>query len=202
MPDQKQWVFTRLVEDTDDIRQLIAYAIYKADKDDYAKQLVRRRLPESQLPAYLERYHDSIAYSERQLDHYRDKAACIIDRLVLTVSQQVQYACDRKIASLKLSHEAELDKKWIEWGKNATAYSAYLAKPGWSATLMNGVIKWLLSGISGLLATLFSTLLIVGTLSLFAPEMRSAARNILKNGIDTLIPLNPTGLSDIGRHNE
>jgi len=114
MPDQKQWVFTRLVEDTDDIRQLIAYAIYKADKDDYAKQLVRRRLPESQLPAYLERYHDSIAYSERQLDHYRDKAACIIDRLVLTVSQQVQYACDRKIASLKLSHKAELDKKWIE----------------------------------------------------------------------------------------
>lgn len=42
MPDQKQWVFTRLVEDTDDIRQLIAYAIYKADKDDYAKQLLRR----------------------------------------------------------------------------------------------------------------------------------------------------------------
>lgn len=30
MPDQKQWVFTRLVMDTDDTRQLIAYAIYKA----------------------------------------------------------------------------------------------------------------------------------------------------------------------------
>lgn len=202
MPDQKQWVFTRLVEDTDDTRQLIAYAIYKADKDDYAKQLLRRRLPESQLPAYLERYHDSIAYSERQLDHYRDKAACIIDRLVLSVSQQSQYACEQKIASLKSHHREELEKKWIEWGKNATAYSAFLTKPGWSATLMNGVFKWILSGISGLLATLFSTLLIVGTLSLFAPDMRSAARNILKNGIDTLIPLNPAGLADPVQDNE
>ncbi len=202
MPDQKQWVFTRLVMDTDDTRQLIAYAIYKADKDDYAKQLLRRRLPESQLPAYLERYHDSIAYSERQLDHYRDKAACIIDRLVLRVSQQVQFASDQKIALLKSDHKEELEKKWIEWGNNAAAYSAYVAKPRWPATLMHGFIKWMLSGISGLLATLFSTLLIVGTLSLFAPEMRSAARNILKNGIDTLIPLNPTGLSDTEQHNE
>ncbi|MCR2658919.1 hypothetical protein NSP18_16020, partial [Salmonella enterica] len=61
----------------------------------------------------------------------------------------------------------------------------------WYTRFGKGILSWLGGGVSGLLATAISTLLIVGAVSLFTPSVRDTARDSLKGVVDTLIPETP-----------
>lgn len=191
MSQPKKWVFTELVQGADEPEQLIAYAMYKADKDDLATQCRARLLPEADIVAELTSFHDSIAYSDRRLQDYRDKAKRAVDQLVGSVSKRVAAAYDQTIAAMKDGHQLDLREKWKTWGENAALYSAHLAQPVWYIRLGKGVLSWLGGGISSLLATVISTLIIVGAVSLFTPSVRDTARDSLKGVVDTLIPATP-----------
>ncbi len=199
----KKWVFTELVQDSDEPEQLIAYAMYKADKDDHATQCRARFLPEADIVAELTSFHDSVAYSDRRLQDYRDKAKRAVDQLVGSVSERVAVAYDQTIAAMTDVHESDLREKWEKWGEDAALYSAHLTRPVWYLRLGKGFLSWLGGGVSGLLATVFSTLLIVGAVSLFTPSVRDTARDSLKGVVDALIPATPIpGVTDAVKTNK
>lgn len=191
MSQPKKWVFTELVRGSDEPEQLIAYAMYKADKDDLAIQCRARLLPEADIVTELTSFHDSIAYSDRRLQDYRDKAKRAVDQLVGSVSKRVAAAYDQTIAVMVDSHQTDLREKWIKWGENAALYSTHLARPVWYIRLGKGILSWLGGGVSSLFATVISTLLIVGAVSLFTPSARDTARDSLKGVVDMLIPATP-----------
>ena len=203
MSQPKKWVFTELVQDSDEPEQLIAYAMYKADKDDLAIQCRARLLPEADIVVELTRFHDSIAYSERRLQDYRDKAKRAVDQLVGSVSERVADAYDQTIATMTNDHQIDLQEKWKKWGEDAALYSAHLKQPVWYTRFGKGILSWLGGGVSGLLATAISTLLIVGAVSLFTPSVRDTARDSLKGVVDTLIPETPIpGVTDAVKTNK
>jgi len=193
----KKWVFTELVKDSDEPEQLISYAMYKADKDDHATQCRARGMTDDQVKAELESFHNGIAHSERQLEDYRDKARRTVDQLTLSVSQGVERTYNQQIIAINASHKDEITKKWVEWGENAALYSTHLTKPHTAKRVIYWILGWLAGGISGLLATVFTTILLVGAVSVTKPEIRDIARNALKSGVETLIPPSPIpGVTD------
>lgn len=203
MSQPKKWVFTELVQDSDEPEQLIAYAMYKADKDDLAVQCRARQVPEAEIVDKLTSFHDSIAYSDRRLQDYRDKAKRAVDQLVDSVSERVGAAYDQTIAAMTDNHQTELQEKWKRWGQEAALYSTHLAQPVWYTRLWKGILSWLGGGLSGLIATAISTLLIVGAVSLFTPSVRDTARDSLKGVVDTLIPETPIpGVTDAVKKNK
>ncbi|ENZ0268045.1 hypothetical protein ACGABU_000114 [Morganella morganii] len=194
---EKKWVFTELVQDSNNPQHLIAYAMYKADKDDRANQCRVRGMDGDQINLDLKSFHDGVAYSERQLNDYRDKAQRTVDQLILNVSQHLETVYNKKIEEIEVIHNAELKKKWVEWGDNAAVYSAHLTKPHLAKRFGLWFLSWIGGGISGLLATVFTTIILVGIISITKPGIRDTARDVLKNGVDTLIPLSPIpGVTD------
>ena len=203
MCHSKKWMFTELVQNPDDPEQLIAYAMYKADKDDLATQCHVRQVPEEGIVVELASFHDSIAYSERRLQDYRDKAKRTVDQLAGSVSERVAAVYDQRIAMMANNHQLDLQKQWKIWGENAALYSAHLTRPVWYARAGKNILSWLGGGVSGLLATAISTLFIVGILSLFTPSVRDAARDALKGAVDILIPTTPVaGVTDTVREKQ
>lgn len=202
MSHPKKWMFTELVQNPDDPEQLIAYAMYKADKDDLATQCHARQVSEEGIVAELTSFHDSIAYSDRRLQDYRDKARRTVDQLAGRVSDRVAAVYDQRISMMTNNHQLDLQEKWKTWGENAALYSAHLMRPAWYVRAGKDILSWLGGGVSGLLATAISTLLIVGILSLFTPSVRDTARDALKDVVDILIPATPVaGVTDTVRVN-
>lgn len=203
MSHAKKWMFSELVQNPDDPEQLIAYAMYKADKDCLATQCRARRVSEEDIVAELSSFHDSIVYSDRRLQDYRDKAKRTVDQLAGGVSERVAAVYDQRIVMMINNHRLDLQEKWKKWGEDAALYSAYLTRPAGYARAGKGILLWLCGGLSGLLATAISTLLIVGIVSLFSASVRDTARDSLKGVVDTLIPSTPVpGVSDAVKTNQ
>ncbi|MEQ9721310.1 hypothetical protein ABQG65_08950 [Yersinia alsatica] len=188
----KKWVFAELVKDPNDPEQLIAYAIYKADKDDHARQCRSRDMSEAQINQELERFHDGKAYLTRQLEDYRSKAKRTIDELVVSVSDGVALVYNNQLETLKKEHQQELDGFGKKWSDAALIYSTHLTTPHWGKKFLLGAGKWLAGGLAGLLATAITTIVIVGIVSFWQPNSRSVVRDGIKQGIDILVPDNPT----------
>ena len=199
MTQHKKWVFTELVKDPNDPMQLIAYAMYKADKDDHANQCRNRQMSELQITAELESYHDGIAHSRRKLNDYQDKARRMIDEVIQSVNDGVVYHYSKKIDELTTAHnkekhalvqahQKEIKKTWKDWTARAEKFTAHLKQDPWYWHIPKVFLKWVVSGIPGLLATVFTTVLIVGVVSIFTTNSIDTTKKALFKGIDTLLP--------------
>lgn len=179
---QRRWVFSELVRNATEAEQLLAYALYKVDKDDLVRQgITVRQLSEQQLASERHDFHQQVAHSSRRLNDYRAKARLMVKRLVLRSALDVEAKYQIQIKNL----ENEL---WQTWGERAANYSDYLIKPKGVKRWLLLLLRWLSTGASGLLATTVTTLFIVGALSLFQPQLRGVARESLKGIVDALIP--------------
>lgn len=90
---QKKWAFTELVKNPDNTEELIAYAMYKADKDALANSQKAMKVPELQMQSALQAFHDSVATTPRLLQNYRDRAITMIRTLTDTLSSNVEGKC-------------------------------------------------------------------------------------------------------------
>lgn len=200
MTQPKKWVFTELVKDPNDPIQLIAYAMYKADKDDHARQCrSARQMNESEVSEELVSYHDGIAVSDRKLNEYREKAGRMVDGLIVGVSGGVEFAYDKKletinknnlrdIRKLKSAHEKELKGVWSEWTNNASEFARHLTLQPWYISVPRKIGIWLISGIPGLFATVVTSILIVGCISLFTTNSLQNTKQVLNKAIDAILP--------------
>lgn len=181
-PQQQKWVFTELVPEGARVSQLLAYAFYKVDKDDVARQCrTVRHLSGDALAQELQSFHDQVAHSPRRMNDYRVKANDAIERLFLNASIKLEQAHKQQVATLEQS-------LWNKWGERAANYSDYLKKSRGIKRFLLWLLSWISLGASGLLATSVTTLLIVGAVSFIQPQVRDVARVTLKGMVDTLIP--------------
>lgn len=199
MTQVKKWVFTELVEDSNDPTQLIAYAMYKADKDDHAIQCrTKQNLSEDEISIELIRFHDSIVHSDRKLEEYREKAHRMIDQLIVGVNEGVGFRFEelirdlnktheKEIAALKITHEKECKRIWKDWTVKAEKFTAHLTKEPWYISWPKAFLKWIFSGIPGLLATAFTTAVIIAVVAIFSDNGIEASRKALHITIDTLM---------------
>ncbi|MBT0722469.1 hypothetical protein HGT70_14420 [Rosenbergiella collisarenosi] len=191
-PDQK-WVFTELVKDINKPEQLIAYALYKADKDDQARDCRRRGLTEVEINQELSRFHNQLVASQRRLQTYRDQANKAIDTFVTAVSENIEAKFKKQQADLEKGHKQELKSHGVEWLKKVNDFAETQNKQPWWKTL----IKWLLSGIPGLLSTVIVAAIIVGAVGLFNGASRGVTKQAIMDAINTLIPDTPVvGVTD------
>ena len=223
----KLWVFSSLVQDKEDPQQLIAYAIYKSHKEEKAQRLKNQGRNDAEIKAELEIWHDEVALDPRLLETYQEKALSIVDALIeganQAAEQHFEAVANRKIEALVSAHSEAInaitarhqsetselkaslaaanDNARLEWAnKIAQWVPAQNMPPAWKRYLIK-FAAWLGAGVSGLLGTVITTVLIVGLCSLFVTKEDRAAmiNSTLKKGIDILVPDKPF---DIQTHPE
>lgn len=178
----QKWVFNELVKDSTKPEQLIAYALYKADKDDQAMAARNRNLTKQEIDVELANFHDQLASSPRRLQAYRDKANEVIKNIVTAVSANIEAKYKKQQADLEKKHKQELKSHGAEWQKKVNAYT----QP--KIPLWKSFIKWLFSGIPGLLSTVLVAAIIVGAVGLFNGASRGVAKQAIMDALNTLIP--------------
>lgn len=160
---KKEWVFNLLVKDPDNIKELIAYAIYKADKNEQANYLKNTKKTDEEINNGLDEFHNSIASSRRKQKEYAEKSEKILSTLINSMQKKL---IDK--------HKKDMEKKQKEWCLSAIDYS----KSSLKTPIYKRVLLWLLSGIPTLIATYLATILILGTIVLLNPNMSKWAQRI------------------------
>lgn len=200
---KKQWVFTELVQDPNNIEQLISYAIYKGFKDEKAQSLRKANKSEAEIEEELAKYHDHCLGSIKQLDVFRGKAKEIVDGYVAAANSGLQARVDEEFAKFDADKKKEitaLEKKAREAEKaalkrlmaGADQYSKQIKKPvgffeiskawGWA------LLKFLFSGVPKLFATAFSIGLLFSLYGLINGDAVTGLRKGLYKTIDLTVP--------------
>ncbi|WP_449567069.1 hypothetical protein [Lelliottia nimipressuralis] len=152
MTHNKKWVFSELVKDSDDLSQLIAYAIYKADKDGVAIGYRAQGNSETEIQAKLDSYHDSVATTPRLQQSCHERASSLIIMLVNDIAAETQQKAAQQITAIKAEHKKALAKE----GKKAV--EEYHKKIKQSVAEKQTKLGWLkeftVSGFSGVWATI------------------------------------------------
>lgn len=82
MSQNNKFVFTALVNDKDQPLELMAYAIYKADKNELAESYEAQGQNSAFIDAELKRFHDHVLNSTSVLANYHVRARALGNRLV------------------------------------------------------------------------------------------------------------------------
>lgn len=79
---QDKYVFTALVNDKNQPLELMAYAIYKADKNEIAESLKSAQATKEQIEKELKQFHDSTLRSPGLLQSYHSRARALGENLI------------------------------------------------------------------------------------------------------------------------
>lgn len=112
-----KYVFTELVTDTDNTRQLLAYALYKREKQQIAAEYEARGKSKDEIESALKHKHDLTVISPKALDGYRDQAETIMKQLIHTAKQPIQTEFDTYKQNDKLRVDKEAKKLQNQWLK-------------------------------------------------------------------------------------
>ncbi|KZR06440.1 hypothetical protein A3N63_01865 [Klebsiella aerogenes] len=152
MTHNKKWVFSELVKDSNDLSQLIAYAIYKADKDGVAIGYRAQGKSEAEIQAKLDDYHDSVATTPRLQQSCHERAASLIFTLVNDIAAETQQKAAEQITAINAEYKKSLTKE----GKKAV--EEYHKKIKQNVAEKQTKWEWLkeftVSGFSGVWATI------------------------------------------------
>lgn len=85
-----KYVFSALVSDKNQPIQLLSYAIYKADKNEIAESLANANVPQVQIDAALQSYHDSVLNGPGIRDNYYQRAEQIGEDLIFELVEQTK----------------------------------------------------------------------------------------------------------------
>lgn len=187
MSQNKKWVFSELVKKPDQANQLIAYAIYKADKDDQANSHRAKGLTEDEIKAKLFDFHELIVHSPRQLQNYRDRANTLIEEVVKTISSNVE---NRLVKEHKAVTD-RLDKQLKETEKRTlNEYHKKVINTPASKGFGSWAFNFTVSGLSGVWASILIGIIFFGVSASFSDtETKTYLKNHAVNSVtDTLFP--------------
>ena len=144
-------VFTALVSDKDDPMQLMAYAIYKADKNEIAETLITTSKTPSEIEAGLKSFHDSVINSPSLLVNYHTRAENLGTALLNGLVEGVRIKARQDFIELVQKQVA------VEKG------------------LAHHLGVFILDAVKGVASTLFVIALFGGVYSLFVSKEQRAA---------------------------
>lgn len=195
-----KYVYHVLVTDPDDILQLLAYCVYKAHKNKMAEQY-KEEGDEYHVEKELKHFSQRTVKDQTILDSYRTVATSLLQEIK-------DQEFDRATKALQGRHTTELDKlerkilnadKKAEekWNRTVNDWAVKQTRPNIFWRFCSWTFKWIGGGVSGLLATVFATWILVGFVSIWSDGVRDPARNALKKGVDILIPDTPVDLGTV-----
>lgn len=200
---QKQWVFTELVKDPNNIEQLISYTIYKGFKNEIADNARKMGKTEDEINEELAKYHNYCISSQKQLDVFRDKAKNTLDAYIFTANHNMTKRFNAEIIKIKNHYDKELElaqkklkiaekKALNKLSKGAVLYSQKIKEPEhlWDKILdlLWRLMKFLFSGVPKLFATAFSGGLMFTIYTAFDEDATTGLRKGLYKIVDMTVP--------------
>ncbi|CAH1592703.1 hypothetical protein DC915_RS03285 [Vibrio parahaemolyticus] len=189
---EQRWVFQKLVKKpTDgslDLIGYIAYALYKAKKDELATNLRESNTPEDIIDRRLKEFHDNTLLTPRECDSLRENAEQILNSgidaalssLEETLNNDMTIAID-KVKNDFARKESQLQKERTEFEKKRQSTRTALrkeesrkllaaAKEAVLPTKRERVIDWVLNGFSGIVATFILGVIVFGGAAMFSSQ--------------------------------
>lgn len=194
----KRWVFTELVKDNRDHIGLIAYALYKVDKNELAESLRAQGFSSEIIDIKVKEYHDNIVEMSTTQHRYRENAERVMIELLTEMESKIFPDFQGQITKLQKQMEAK-DKKHqkdlakAKWAGVQSFYEAYCdSDKGKSKLLLSWF--WLWNGFSGVLATIIVAILVYGAAALFVTsdkrdEILSSAADNIKSAVTSSSPI-------------
>lgn len=189
----KQWVFRKLVDKNNKdsyYRDLIAYAIYKEAKDDYATDLAKQKLSAELLEQKLDGFHE-MSVTDAQISGYRKKADTVMNSLITQLDEKVSAKHEKALKTLQEHHAKEL--KDIKGKAKKEAVSEYKtqienASNARSNLLSRGML-WVFTGYQSIVATALLIIIVGGIAVWTGPKEQQ--RNIVEAfiGLFTTAPM-------------
>ncbi|KAB7680420.1 hypothetical protein GBN23_06385 [Plesiomonas shigelloides] len=197
----KQWVFIELVKDDNDLEGLISYAIYKHRKNELALAEKAKGKTESEIDSAVRSYHNAVLASQSMQKDFREKAVKIID---VAVSNAIKAIVDKQ-KSIHDSKIRQLEKKEQELSarekkqeetlkkERQKVRNEELAKIRQAAqnhskeNLVWRFLKWLGSGLSGIISTTLVVIFSLGLMSLLGSDAQK--QQLTQHIIEALVSL-------------
>lgn len=208
-----KFVYHALVTDQDDIIQMLAYCVYKSHKDELAIQY-KAEGDETYVEKQLKEFSQRTVKDPRMLSSYMGVGQTLLQEVKDQELERAKNALAQihqdAITQLNQEHQEGLnllrqqvldaDKVAEEkWNATVKAWAVVQTRPNKFMRGCGAFFKWIGAGISGLLATVFATWILVGFVSIFNTDVRDPARNALKKGVDILIPESPVDLGTVSK---
>ncbi|HAT4499305.1 hypothetical protein F3J41_13390 [Pantoea sp. Ap-870] len=199
----KQWIFTELVKDPNNIEQLISYAIYKGFKDEIARNARAAGKTEPEIETELMAYHDQCLKSPRQLEVFRKSAKDTLDGYIARVNGELESRLNKIFAQQEADYHKQIkalekDKKAAEKTAlnqllaGAEKYSKQVTKPVGAIEHIQkysmAFLRFMFSGVPKLFATAFSVSLMFAVYGWASGDGTSAVRTGLQKWIDMTFP--------------
>ncbi|WP_099081240.1 hypothetical protein, partial [Vibrio sp. PID17_43] len=200
----KKWVFNALVKSENDPIGLLAYALYKFQKDEIGQSLRAEGKSETEISERLANFHDDTLRSSSSLEQFRTKAVTIIELLGQkageTLVKNQTDELEKKQALLK-KEQAELEKNKKELQKSLNREKTKIKNDlleQFKITVndtpkRSGIRKfgeWLLGGFSGIVAQIIVVIFSFGLLTLFYGNNDNLIKK-LSDGITASISSTP-----------
>ncbi|SHO54426.1 hypothetical protein [Vibrio quintilis] len=185
----KKWVFKQLVKDKSDIEGLIAYALYKYQKDQTATQLREKEgEPEEVISERLKLFHDGVLLSEDRLNSFRESAFVLIDQVTKSIQHNLEKEYQIKEAQRQAKHntltrnleqkeksltkrENDIDSQ-IEKGieNRLKSYVTDAAEYVNKKSKVQKFASWLIGGFSGYAAGLILIIFVWGIIACYSND--------------------------------
>ncbi|MEL7698469.1 MULTISPECIES: hypothetical protein [Pantoea] len=143
MATRKNYVFTALVTDEKNPLELMAYAIYKADKNEIAENLAAQQLPSQAIDAGIKKIHDLVLSSPSILLNYRVRARTLGVELLKEMKDDIK----REAKDDFIERVEQMVKTEMSWHHHLGS--------------------WMTDAVKGVLSTIFVIIIFGGVYSLF-----------------------------------
>lgn len=195
----KRWVFTELVRDDKDHAGLIAYALYKVEKNQLAESLKTQGFSSSHIDSKVKEFHDSVVEIPKTKSRYRQEAEDVMRSLLTNMENRIRPEFQGQIAKLQ-KQMVEKDKKHALELAKAKRLGVELFYDTYCAGDKDGKSKWILSwlwlwnGFSGVFAAIIVAVVVYGAAALFVTsdkrdELLSSAADNIKSAVAPSSPI-------------
>ncbi|PSU31726.1 hypothetical protein [Photobacterium lutimaris] len=106
----KRWVFRELVKGDRHVEGLIAYALYKVEKDRLAERLRAEDKLEDEVEASLKDFHNQVLHSDRMQDSYLKEAVGIVYDSIQESIKNINADYARKESERKQEHDRAIQQ--------------------------------------------------------------------------------------------
>ncbi|TOE63745.1 hypothetical protein CGJ39_14135 [Vibrio parahaemolyticus] len=200
----KKWVFRELVKDNRDYLGLMSYALYKHEKDETANGLRENGASDDKVEQTLKDFHDQVLMSPARLGAYKQRAAGLIDTAIKSSTDKLEAQYNELQEQLKreyVSQHKKLEKQKADLdlrekglkkleGKIRTEVVNTIkssAQEYQKPHFVVGILKWLGSGFSGVVASVLVMVLTLGVLTMGDPESKHQLAVGFLKGLVTLL---------------
>lgn len=177
----KKWVFNALVQSDNDPIGLLAYALYKFQKDEIGTSLRSENETEDEIAKQLSQFHDNTLRSQSSLEDFRNKAVMLVELIGEKAGESLVKA---KLEKIKIK-SAALDKEKIQLEKDRKEFQKTLNKEKTKMkadlleqfknaandtpkkSILEKVTSWLLGGFSGIAAQILVVIFSFGVLTIY-----------------------------------